>query len=303
MQLISMLTTSSITTKLSAVNRDDVFKQMAAAVTKDLNERNINLKEDEIFNGIVMPEEISPVLASNGAVFPYVFVPTLETIGIYIATLETPMPFLNNMDVEIVVMTVLPEDRTEINLKIMAAFSHFFKDKENRDKVLAAQTPLELYTLFEKADIAVDTPIYAVHVMRSPRWFIAPNAPLEEVTRIMYETNQRDLPVVDEDFHVLGIITTSTLFKLGMPEFFTKLKSVSFIAEFDPFEKYFEEEKKSLAKDVMEPAVTIPIMYTILEVVFDLVVKNIPRLFVVDEQNRWIGTVSSSTVLDNIIRY
>lgn len=303
MQLIRLFTASSLIAKLPAVNRNDVFKQMAAAVTKDLNERNINLKEDEVFNEIIMHEEISPTLARNGVVFPHIHLPKLETVGICIATLEKPIYFSNNMDAEIVVMTVLPKDRTEIGLKIMATISRFLKDEENRAKVLTAQSPLELYMLFEQADLSVDTPICAADVMRPPRWFVHPDAPLEEVTRVMYETNQRDLPVVDDDLHILGIITTSTLFTLGMPEFFTKLKSISFIAEFDPFEKYFEEEVKSLAKDVMEPAVIIPPNYTILEIVFDLVVRHIPRLFVVDENKRWIGTVGHSTVLDNIIRY
>lgn len=303
MQLTRLFSASSLMTKVSAANRNDAFKQIAAAITADLNERNFELKDDQIFNEIIMHEEISPTLARYGVAFPHVHVPKLETVGIAIATLEKPVYFSNNAEADIIVMTALPRDRTEIGLKIMATISRFLKDEENRAKVLAAQTPLELYMLFEKADLSVDTPICAADVMRPPRWFVHPDAPLEEVTRIMYETNQRDLPVVDDDLRILGVITTDTLFTLGMPEFFTKLKSVSFIAEFDPFEKYFEEEVRSRAKDVMQPAMTIHPNYTILEIVFDLVVRHVPRLFVVDENNRWIGTVGHSTVLDNIIRY
>lgn len=303
MQLVKLFTPSSLIAKLAVVNRNEAFRQMADIITKDLNERNSDLKEDEVFNEIIMHEEISPTLARNGVAFPHVHVPGLETVGICIATLEKPVYFSNNMDAEIIVMTVLPQNRTEIGLKIMATISRFLKDDDNRAKMLAAQSPLELYMLFEQADLSVATPICAADVMRPPRWFVTPDAPLEEVTRVMYETNQRDLPVVDDNLHILGIITTNTLFTLGMPDFFTKLKSISFIAEFDPFEKYFEEEVKSLAKDVMEPAVTISPNYTILEIVFDLVVRHIPHLFVVDENKRWIGTVGHSTVLDNIIRY
>lgn len=303
MQLVKLFTPSSLIAKLAVVNRNEAFRQMADVITKDLNDRNSGLKEDEVFNEVIMHEEISPTLARNGVAFPHVHVSRLESVGICIATLEKPVYFSNNLEAEIIVMTVLPQNRTEIGLKIMATVSRFLKDDDNRAKMLAAQSPLELYMLFEQADLSVDTPICAADVMRPPRWFVHPDAPLEEVTRVMYETNQRDLPVVDDYLHILGIITTETLFTLGMPDFFTKLKSISFIAEFDPFEKYFEEEVKSLAKDVMEPAVTISPNYTILEIVFDLVVRHIPRLFVVDENKRWIGTVGHSTVLDNIIRY
>lgn len=303
MQLIRLFTPSSLIAKLSAEDRDDVFKQMAAAITADLNEKGAQLEDDEIFNDIIVHEEIAPTLAHNGVAFPHVHLPKLETIGICIATLKKPAYFYNNEDAEIIVMLAMPKERTENDLKVMAAISRFLKDDQNRANVLAAQTPLEMYMLFEQVGLSVNAPICAADIMRPPRWFVPPEAPLEEVARVMHETNQLDVPVVDDKLNIVGIITTRTLFKLGMPEFFTKLKNISFIAEFDPFEKYFEEQVKYVAKDIMEPAVTIPATYTVFEIVFDLVVKNIPHLFVVDVNNHWIGTVGHGTVLDNIISY
>lgn len=116
--------------------------------------------------------------------------------------------------------------------------------------------------------------------------------------------NLRAIPVVNNEREILGEITVERLFKYGLPEFFGQLKSVSFIAEFDPFEKYFEDEQHVLASDMMEStARAVPMDYTIMEIVFDLAVKAHPKLYVVDENNRWVGTIDKGLVLDNVINH
>jgi CBS domain-containing protein len=118
------------------------------------------------------------------------------------------------------------------------------------------------------------------------------------------ETRAVAIPVVNDEHEILGEIRVGRLFRYGLPDFFSKLKSVSFIAEFDPFEKYFEDERNTLARDIMETnARTVPLNYTIMEIVFDLAIRTYPKLYVVDENNRWVGTIDKSVVLDNVINY
>jgi CBS-domain-containing membrane protein len=119
----------------------------------------------------------------------------------------------------------------------------------------------------------------------------------------MFKERINVIPVVDDKQRIVGDITTSRLFRFGLPDFFTKLKSVSFIAEFDPFEKYFESESGASARDVMATANIVGPEHTILEIVFDLAVRKAPKLYVQDEKQRWIGVVDHSTVLDNVINF
>ncbi|HAS82918.1 MAG TPA: hypothetical protein DCS43_09675, partial [Verrucomicrobia bacterium] len=99
-------------------------------------------------------------------------------------------------------------------------------------------------------------------------------------------------------------ITVDGLFRYGLQEFFSNLKSVSFIAEFDPFEKYFANERnvpvgEILSKDTKQ----VPLDYTIMEIVFDLSILNWTSLYVVNDQGRWVGVIDKAIVLDNVINY
>ncbi|MCA9546301.1 MAG: CBS domain-containing protein, partial [Myxococcales bacterium] len=92
------------------------------------------------------------------------------------------------------------------------------------------------------------------------------------------------------------------LFTLGMPDFFRQLKSVSFIAEFDPFEKYFSKEAHLKARDVMTKDVAkVPPTATILEIVHLLSVHRYPKVFVVDEADRLLGVIDRIRVVDRLL--
>ena len=127
------------------------------------------------------------------------------------------------------------------------------------------------------------------------------DTPIKEVTRRMSERHTNAVPVLDPDGQVVGEITCEALFQYGLPDFFLQLRSVSFIADFDPFEKYFESEGGMKAGDIMSPDfAALPPQASLLEIVFALTVLRHPKVYVV-ESGKLLGTIDQSQVLDRII--
>lgn len=121
---------------------------------------------------------------------------------------------------------------------------------------------------------------------------------------MMSREQLRAIPVLDDQKRVVGEITSEQLFRYGLPDFFAKLKSVSFIAEFDPFEKYFADERNVPVGDVMETnARIVPLDYTVMEIVFDLAIQRFNKLYVTDADGHWVGTIDQGTVLNNVINF
>jgi predicted transcriptional regulator len=99
----------------------------------------------------------------------------------------------------------------------------------------------------------------------------------------------------------VGEITCDLLFKKGMPDFFSQLASVGFIKNFDPFEKYFEQEANSVAADVMsDDFAAVPETATLMEIVYLLSVRGYWKVYVVREGKR-IGVIDRAAVLDRIL--
>jgi len=109
------------------------------------------------------------------------------------------------------------------------------------------------------------------------------------------------ISVVDRDETLLGQITCDDLFCFGLPDFFGQLKSVSFIRDYDPFEKYFKGDALRQAKDVMSTDyAALPETGTLLEIVFELAIRRHPKVYVVRDGKR-IGVIDRNRVLDKVI--
>lgn len=137
--------------------------------------------------------------------------------------------------------------------------------------------------------------------MRQPRVFITTDTPLKQVTQKMHELYLDAMGIVDKDHKLVGEITTDRLLTLGIPDFFTQLKSVSFINEYDPFEKYFEKEAHQTAADVMSTKyAAVEEDATLLEVVFHLAVQRHAKCHVVRD-GVLVGVIDRIVVLDRIL--
>ena len=146
-----------------------------------------------------------------------------------------------------------------------------------------------------------DGVLCARDIMREPLVRIYPETPLRDVTRMMLAHNLDAAGVVDHEDCLLGEITCDQLFLLGVPDFFRQLKSVSFISEFNPFERYFEQESNKTAGTVMSSRFcALPPQASVLEVVFEMAVHHHTKVHVVANGKR-VGVIDRILVLDKIL--
>jgi mannitol/fructose-specific phosphotransferase system IIA component (Ntr-type) len=303
-KLTRFIGAGGILTGVECSSKEELFgKLVKAIVSADFLDINKDLSEQQVLDAVLEREAQRSTAMGCDLAFPHARLAGLKTPALAIATLKEPLLYDDLNHVGIACMMLTPLEQPTLSLKVMAQLSRLFMKESARQEVLALTEPGALRKKIEAESLSVDVPVSARDIMRAPRWSVRPDTPLREVAHLMFSERLDVVPVVDEKLRVVGDITTSRLFRFGLPEFFTKLKSVSFIAEFDPFEKYFEAESGASARDVMAAANIVGPDHTILEVVFDLAVRKAPKLYVQDEKQRWIGVVDHSTVLDNVINF
>ena len=289
---------------LASGPRDAVLDRMLKTLCSgNFYDINPELSHESIMQALIRREAQRTTAMGEGIAFPHARLDNLSQALIAIATFEEPVLF-EEFPVQIVCLFLVPVSEASISLKLMAQLSRLLTNPAVRDEVLKAQSGEELRSIVKQYNPRIDKPIVARDIMRPPRFSIRADEPVSKCTHTMSVNNLMAMPVINDDHEILGEITVERLFRYGLPEFFSKLKSVSFIAEFDPFEKYFEDERNTLARDMMEAnARTVPVDYTIMEIVFDLAIRPCTKLYVTDGKGRWIGTIDKGTVLDNVINY
>ncbi len=289
---------------LAAESRNAAFEEILARLCSgSFFEVNPELSHDDIMTALLTRESQRPTAVGEGIAFPHARLEHLQQALFAVGTLNEPVMF-GEEPVRTICLILVPASEPTVSLKMMAQLSRMLMDTKVREQVLQAETPDELRDIFSAQNPRIDKPILARDIMRPPRFSVMDTDSVSQCSHIMSVNNLQAVPVVNDRQQVLGEITTERLFRYGLPDFFSKLKSVSFIAEFDPFEKYFEDERHTTAGEMMETgARTVPRDYTIMEIVFDLAIRSHPKLYVIDEEGRWVGTIDKGLVLDNVINH
>lgn len=267
---------------------------------------NPGLTRENLCEAVFRREAERPTVIGNGLAFPHARIKGFSGIGMALAVMKRPIAFGggDTDEVSVVCMIVVPQEAPMVTLKVMARLAQFFKNTSNRTALMEARRSEEVMALFTSSDLSLDIPVVAHDIMAQPGVRVAREMPLREVTRLMHAEGLDVVPVVGEGGELVGEVTSDGLFQFGLPEFFQHLKSVSFISEFDPFEKYFEREAHASAGQLMsEGLCRMSTESTLLEIVFALAVKQRTQVYVVDADNRWVGTIDRAAVLNNVLNW
>ena len=289
---------------IASRTRDDAFHAILKRLcTSDFFDLNSALTHENILQALIDREAQRTTAMGQEIAFPHARLESLTQAIFAVATLEEPVMF-DEFPVRIICLILVPASEPSTSLKMMAQISRMLMAPEVHAQVLNAGTPEVLRTLFKQHNPRIDKPIVARDIMRPPRFSVQDSDPVSTCSHLMSVNNLQAVPVVDSAQRILGEITVERLFRYGLPNFFTQLKSVSFIAEFDPFEKYFEDERNTPVGQMMESkARTVPLDHTIMEIVFDLAIQPYTKLYVTDDEGRWVGTIDKGIVLDNVINH
>ncbi|MCF7848299.1 MAG: PTS sugar transporter subunit IIA [Kiritimatiellales bacterium] len=291
-------------TGLPAGPRDTVIDAMLKTLCEeDFYTVNPELSHEGIMQALIAREAQRTTAVGQEIAFPHARLEHLRQALFAVGIVDDPVMF-EEFPVRIICLLLIPASEPSVSLKTMAQISRILMVPEVHRQVLEAPTPEALRAIFKQNNPRIDKPIVASDIMRPPRSRIRDTDLVSKCSHLMSVNNLQAVPVVDSRNRILGEITVERLFRYGLPDFFAKLKSVSFIAEFDPFEKYFADERNIPVGEIMEPnARIVPMDYTIMEIVFDLAIRSFLKLYVTDAEGRWVGTIDKSTVLDNVINY
>lgn len=301
-----MLPSESVLLLEQVENKWDVIEHLILSIWKSPACRKLFPEKfdiDDLREALVSRESIQPTNVGHGAAFPHARIPELEKAIIGLTVLKKPVDFLSphHDPVDIVMLFVVPEEDPAISLKLMAQMTRFLFNPENREKLREAETRNEIVRQLQDADFDTDASFIAEEIMRPLRFIVGADMSLRQVTHHMFDHGTNATVVVDDNMVPLGEITCSRLFQFGLPDFFSSLHSVAFIKDYDPFDKYFRDETKLKACDIMsDEFVTVPQDATLMELVFMLAIKDLQKVYVVND-NRVVGEISQNTLLDRIM--
>ncbi|ACR79072.1 MULTISPECIES: HPP family protein [Kosmotoga] len=101
------------------------------------------------------------------------------------------------------------------------------------------------------------------------------------------------LPVVDEEFRVVGFISESDVIKSSLPSYFELLQSASFIPDTHQFVRRLGDIRNDpIASHMVSPAIAVKPDDTLINAADLLIKKGLKTLPVVDDDHKLVGIIT-----------
>jgi mannitol/fructose-specific phosphotransferase system IIA component (Ntr-type) len=307
MNLLKFIEPACILTGVKASGIEDLLNQQAAAIHQQLP---ASLQEEHshasLLEMLLEREKQQSTGLGNGILVPHARVHDFNHIGLSIAVLADPMPYscIDDIPVQLSCMVIAPAETPNIVIKIWSTLARLLNDPAVHQYFLNAPNSETIFEYLKNYDLNLQLSVTASDIMIKPRTTLLPDTSLQETTHRMYRFKEACLGVVNAEGQLVGQVTTDNVFQYGMPEFFTQLQSVSFVRNFNPLEKYFQNETKMTAAELMDSDVaTVPPTATLIEVIFQLSVKKRLKVFVINPSGKLLGVIDRLAVLDRAINF
>lgn len=289
-----------------ATDKWSLLARMLDRIVERLRQRDgVTLSRDLLWDALRKREEMQSTGLGHGFALPHARVDVVPGPELCLAVIKQGMPFeaIDNQPVHIVCMALIPLEQPTLALKINSRMAKLVADPETYRALLEAPDEARIHAVLQRTELPLAITLTARDIMRKPVFTATPDMPITLVTHNLMHQRLETAPVLDAKGNLLGEITCDRLFQYGMPDFFNQLKTVSFISHFDPFEKYFADEGRVKAGDVMlTEMATLPETATLLEIVFELTVRKFHKVYILRER-KLVGMIDRSIMLDQVINF
>jgi len=135
----------------SLLSKKRVFERAAEAMGGSLN-----LSSETIYRALLEREKLGSTAIGEGIAIPHCRINDCAVPAGCLVTLQEPIDFgsADGQDVDIIFVLLVPEEATEVHLKLLAALARSFSHAEVRDRVRQTQDPEALKQLLLRGDAA-----------------------------------------------------------------------------------------------------------------------------------------------------
>ncbi len=306
MNLIKSLPPEHILVGVEAADKWDLMRQMLDCIIRNTPESHFcDYTPEQIFTQLCEREEVQSTGVGDGFALPHARIPGFQNLTVCLATLSQELDYdsIDGRPVRMACMVLTSAEEPGLALKIMSSLSSVIINEAHRAHLQSVTTREEAHAFLAAQHLGLEVVVYAEELMVKPHFTIYPETSISEVTKLMMLHNEPSTAVQDDEGNLVGEITSDLLFQYGMPDFFKQLQSVSFVRKFNPLEKFFANQAKMKAGDLMtKDYAEVDRNSTLIEVIFLLTVKQHTKVYVT-EGGKLVGVIGRIAVLDRAINF
>ena len=301
MKLVSILDENLVVCGLAGDTREELYGHLLDQVLKY---DGVKGERQPLLQEIIAREDMLQI-PYEGIALPHTRTEATADLTIMIGIPKQPITLKKNdlTPSSIIILSLIGPSTSDLYLKSLAAFSRFLVHPENRQKIISAKNSAEVLAVLNREQVMLKNEITAEDIMKPDCFTVNENSPLAEVLDAFFLLNAVQLPVVDDNGRLIGIIDAAEIIRRHMPGYIFMIDNLKFLTTFEPFEQIFKDERKRCAKDFMRPAEgMIPPQLPLIQMTILLIKGEADPLYVVRDDGLLLGTVGKLQLVNKVLR-
>ncbi len=301
MKLSECLGPRHIITGIEAGSGEEAIERMVTELFPVGAATGSDVGREAILEPLLARERSQTTALGMGIACPHTRLAEFEGFFVSIGISRQGIPFdsPDGKPVHVILLLISSLSKPYLQLRAMRGLIQFLEKGSNMERILEAG-PEEIWKALDDSGLEISDQVLARDLMRRVEVTASPGMSIGEVAHLMHAHNLANLPVVDAEGNYIGFVSSIHLFRVGVPQFFQNLKTVSFVRNLDPFEKYFASRHIIKVKEIQEPGGSIDKDATLLEIVFQIAVKGYRNIYVLDG-SRLVGVIDNYRLIDRVL--
>jgi len=286
---------------LEDIGRDEAVRRLVdlVAATGDLAD------PEKVYRLVLEREKLGATVLAPGIVVPHARIEGLSRLHVAVATSREGLPFggIGRPPARLLVLILTPAEDPGGYLQAQAALAHAcHSEPDIVEKLAALENPAAVWQVFDRSGERLPDYVSAAHMMNRDVSTLRANDPLRKAIDEFRRLGVSELPVVDADGDLVGVVSEDELLRVCLPEYITWMEDLSPILHFEPFKEILRMEGRTWLEDIMSSdCVSVPEDAPAVQVAKEMIKSHVRQVFVVCG-TRLVGVITIQDFINKVLR-
>ena len=297
--LTSFFSADDILVHQEEVSRNQLIRQLLVHLA---NGHGI-MEVDAYYNAVIERENANDTLVSNGIAIPHARLDALQRPYVGVATSAKGIPFADGKPpAHLILLVLIPRDQPGLYLQILRALASILRDQDAARSVSQLKTAEEVMRFFERGGMVLPEYVCAADIMRDEIIALRNNDNLKTAIDCFISQSLSEIPVVDRDGDMVGVVSAGTLLKVCLPEYLLWMSDLSPIINFEPFTSVLRNEQNTWLADILlSDYASVQMKAPAVSVAGEMTRRNASKCYVLNGK-KLMGIIDLPVFLNKVFR-
>lgn len=248
-RLADYLHEECILCNVDAQSRDKALDQLVGALHRKVD----GFDRADALEAVLERERQAPTVLAEGLALPHARLTGLSKPSLAMATSHLGIDFeaVGEEPVHVAVLILTPKDDPGAYLRLMASLSKTLAEPHMIKRLTVAGNAREAYGILTEGPEKVEVKLNASNIMNSNPVTLDEGDTLAHAIQAFCSNRVMDIPIVDEDGDLRGVIAIEDLLGQSLPQHLLWMEDLSPIENFEPFAELLRKDSETKVADFM----------------------------------------------------